>query len=189
MPKKPIEPTAVGALLAKSPRLARPDRVDATRWRAIVGDRVGDRTRAGSIRDGTLLVTVASPVWAQELTFLAPTILERLRAAGLPVKELRFRVGDVGDAPPPAPRAKEAPEPRKAALPEDLARRLANIADPALRAAIAEAAQYSLGRKPEPPTSRRPAPRAPRSDAGRSAPPDRAAPPPRGGPKGTGGRR
>lgn len=191
IPRKGTEPSSVGSLLAKSPRLApRADRVDRQRWAQLVGERVGARTRPGSIRDGTLLVYVASAVWAQELTFLAPAILERLKSAGVAVKELRFRVGEVGAEPSEAPKAapEAPPDPRKAALPADLRKKLEGIKDPALRAAIAEAAAYSLGRAARP-TGERPAPRFPRSGASGTGPMDRTEPPRSAGPKGTGGKR
>jgi hypothetical protein len=181
----------VGSLLAKSPRLApRADRIDGQRWGQLVGERVAARTRPGSIRDGTLLVYVASPVWAQELTFLAPAILERLVGAGVEVKELRFRVGDVGREPSatakPVPEA--PPDPRKADLPADLRKKLEGIQDPALRAAIAEAAAYSLGRAEKPSGGPR-APRFLRSGASKTGPTVQTEPPPRGAPKDTGGKR
>jgi hypothetical protein len=180
----------VGSLLAQSARLApRGDRVDRERWRRLVGERVGERTRPGSIRDGTLLVYVASAVWAQELTFLGPAILERLTGAGIEVKELRFRVGDVGDETSPARKPEAAaPDPHKAVLPADLRKKLEGVKDPALRASIAEAAAYSLGRA-ERPIAGRPAPRAPRSVASKTDRTARAEPPPSGAPKGTGGKR
>lgn len=192
IPRKGTEPSSVGSLLAQSTRLApRGDRVDRERWRQLVGERVGERTRPGSIRDGTLLVYVASAVWAQELTFLGPAILERLTGAGIEVKELRFRVGDVGDETSPARKPEAARlgggPPHKAVLPADLRKKLEGIKDPALRAAIAEAAAYSLGRA-ERPTAGRPAPRAPRSVASKTDRTARAEPPPSGAPKGTGGK-
>lgn len=185
---KKTEPTAVGALLRTSARLAtRSDRIDPDRWRRIVGERVAHRTRPGSIRDATLTVYVASAVWAQELTFLSTALLEKLGAEGFAVKELRFRVGDIGEpAPQGGPAA--APTPPKAALPPELVERLGGISDPGLRAAIAEAAAYSLGRA-NPATEARRAPRAPRSGASGSDPPGRAPAPPPSAPKGTGGKR
>jgi hypothetical protein len=181
-------PTPVGTLLRTSARLAaRSDRIDPDRWRRIVGERVAQRTRPGSIRGGELTVHVASAVWAQELTFLSTALLEKLAAEGFSVKELRFRVGDVGEpAPKAAPAAPAAPP--KAALPPELEERLRGIADPGLRAAIAEAAAYSLGR-PEPATGARRASRSPRSVASGTGPPDRAPAPPPSAPKGTGGKR
>jgi hypothetical protein len=176
--KRKTGPTSLAAILSTSAELSpAKGRIDGERWSQLVGDRVAARTRVGSIQNGTLTVHAASAVWAQELTFLAPTILERLRGAGFTVEKLRFRVSDVGQ---PAPRraapTRGAPPPEKApkaALPPELLQRLARLEDPLLRAAIAEAASYSIGRA-DAPTSERPATRAPRPDASRSAPPARA---------------
>lgn len=176
----------MGQLLRGSRELApKNGRIDGERWKIIVGQRVAERTRPASLQDGTLLVYVASAVWAQELTLLSPAILERLARAGVPAKALRFRVGDIGERQPSKPAGPPAAAPAKAALPSDLEERLARIGDPGLRAAIAEAAAYSLGRVSETPRARP----APRSAASRSDPKAPAAPPPSGGPRGTGGRR
>jgi hypothetical protein len=174
----PTAPTAVGELLQGSRELRpRGNRIDRDRWRRIVGERVAERTRPASIQDGTLLVYVASAVWAQELTLLSPAILEKLKAAGVTAAALRFRVGDVGEKTPEQTQSLPAPKaPPKAELPPDLEERLSHIEDPALRAAIAEAAAYSLGRVSE----KRPARPAPRSAASRTAPTDRAEAPPSG---------
>lgn len=169
------EPTTVGNLLSASGRL-RPknDRIDRDRWRSLLGDRIGARTRPASLRDGTLSVYVASSVWAQELTFLSPVIIERLVADGFKVKELRFRIGDVSEERPPPPVVTKRKEPQKAKLPDGLEERLARVEDPALRAAIAEAASYALAR-PDTANAERRTPRAPRSAGSKT---DRQAPSP-----------
>ena len=180
-------PTPVGQLLRTSRELApKSGRLDTEQWRRIVGERVAERTRPASIQDGTLLVYVASAVWAQELTLLSPAIVERLAKAGVPATALRFRVGDIGEreAKKPAPAPPPAAPP-KARLPSDLEERLSHIGDPALRAAIAEAAAYSLGRPSETPRGHR----APRSGASRTDPTARAEPRPTSAPRGTGGKR
>lgn len=187
-PRKRPGPTPVGTLLMSSPKLRpRSDRIDRERWRSLVGDRIGERTRPGTVHDGCLTVYVATAVWAQELTLLSTTILERLAGSGVRVERLRFRVGDVGEPPAPRP-VKERPAPPKADLPDALRERLARIDDPVLRAAIAEAAAYSLGRE-NGATSARTAIRDPRS-GGRRSDPQAPSPPPRtGGRGGTGGKR
>jgi hypothetical protein len=182
-------PSTVGALLHASGKL-RPknDRIDRDRWRSLLGERIGERTRPGVIRNGCLTVYVASAVWAQELTFLTPVILERLAGAGLQVNEIKFRVGDVGE---PLVKRAEAPKreaPPKAELPKALTERLANVDDPALRAAIAEAAAYALGRAATASAERR-ASRGPRSAGPGSDPPDPSPPPPNGARGGTAGKR
>jgi hypothetical protein len=106
---------------------------------------VAARTQPGALRDGELIVRVASSVWAQELSLLSTTILGRLRQAGVTVKRLRFHVGTVDPLPPGFVRT--APPPVRAKLPDDLLRRLDQIEDPELRAAVAEAAAYGMGRQ------------------------------------------
>jgi hypothetical protein len=181
-------PTPLGTLLEGNGRLrATNDRMDRGRWRSLLGDRIGARTRPGRVRDGCLTIYVASAVWAQELSLLSTTILERLVRDGLKVKELRFRVGDVSEAPEKRAVVEQAPVP-KAELPPGLAERLARIEDPVLRAAIAEAASYSLGRNERASAERR-APRAPRSGAPETAPQGPSPAPRSGAPKDSAGKR
>src|SRR4051812_12186592 len=129
--KRKTGPTSLAAILSTSTELSPPrGRIDGDRWLQLVGDRVAARTRVGSIHNGTLTVHAASAVWAQELTFLAPTILERLRGAGFIVERLRFRVSDAGE---PAPRRaapkRDAPpaDTTRATLPADLLQRIARL--------------------------------------------------------------
>lgn len=117
-----------------------------TIWRAAVGARIADRTRVGALVRGTLTVYAASSTWANELTFLTTDIIARLRAAGVNVHTLKFRIKDLGAPPHPTPPRPSTPKaPAKAPLPPDLVKRLAQVDDPELRAAIAEAAALSLG--------------------------------------------
>src|SRR5262245_3709762 len=66
--------------------------IDRERWRRAVGDRIASRTEPGRLRAGVLTVHSASSAWAQELSFLSPEILARVRALGLEVEALRFVV-------------------------------------------------------------------------------------------------
>ena len=114
-------------------------------WRDAVGPRIADRTRVGTLVRGALTIYAASSTWANELTFLTTDILTRLRASGVDVHTLKFRLKDLGA--PPGPRVAQSPPqpPVKAPLPPALEARLALVDDPELRAAIAEAAALSLG--------------------------------------------
>lgn len=49
------------------------------RWPEIVGAEIAKRTRPECIRNNTLVIRVASSVWAQELSFQKEIILRRLR--------------------------------------------------------------------------------------------------------------
>jgi hypothetical protein len=126
--------------------------VDRERWRNAVGARIASRTEPGRLRGGVLTVHAASSAWAQELTFLAPEILTRIRALGISVTELRFvvrpTIAVAGPRKPP-PRAEPKPP-----LPEDLEARLKSVDDPELRRAIAEAASEWLAR-PAPSSQRK----------------------------------
>lgn len=150
-PRRGGPPAPVGQVLAESQKIASQRTGSALtpdEWQRIVGPKIALRTRVGRLVRGKLTVHAASSAWCNELSFLATEIVERLRAAGWPVDTLRVRVGSFGDLP-----AEAEPGPAgKATLSPELQARLALIEDPALRAAVAEAAALSLartgGRKP-----------------------------------------
>ncbi len=172
-------PELLGELLAdaraRAARSGEPGRIDAGLWRSVVGPRIGDRTAPGRVERGTLLVRVASAVWAQELSLLSDDIVARLRAAGLEVDALRFRVEKIDPLPRIA--APAAPAPPPVPLPDELQARLAEIDDPELRKTIAAAAGYSLAleaqREDAASGTKRGAP-APRSAASGSDRPDQS---------------
>jgi hypothetical protein len=141
--------------------------VDRVTWQRVVGTRIASRTEPGRLRSGVLTVHVASPAWAQELSFFTKEMLERLRGIGLHVSSLRFQVRPVAHTP-----LRRAPVPAlpRAALPAALLERLEHVTDPALRAAIAEAASLGLARPNA--ASSAPRARAPRGAGARSAPRD-----------------
>ncbi len=66
----------------------------AAAWPDAVGADVARRTRTSGYRDGTLAVITPSSAWSHQLTFLAPTIIERLRerCPGIDVRRLKFTV-------------------------------------------------------------------------------------------------
>lgn len=175
-------PSSLGDVLAESRKFALERShapMDRYTYRLAVGRRIADRTELGQLRRGELTVYVASSAWAQELSLLAPQMLERLRDRGLTVERLRFRLragGPSGGL--PRPRASvESPPPLRKHLPPELDARLAKLDDEELRLAISEAAGLALGRAersrlPErkPPTSSQPAARDPRAAEPRSAP-------------------
>ncbi len=168
-PPRGGEPAHIGPLLnatrAEAARALRLGPVDLELWRSVVGPRIAERTRPGSVRRQLLTVTVASAVWAQELSLLASDILARLAEAGLNVTGIRFVVGKLTRA--ELLRVAPPPPPPRAALPRDLSGRIEQIEDPELRAVIAEAARSSLAL--ERPTSTTRAAPDPRSVASRNA--------------------
>src|SRR5688572_10352890 len=151
-------------------------------WYDAVGDRVARRARPIRLERKVLTVRAATAVWAQELSFLAPTIVKRLSALGCEVESLRFCVGPV-EAPPRTPKplaVKSVPPSRP--LPKDLSLALARIDDPTLRHTIARAATANLAWQDAtaaPSTSTRPSARAPRSAAPGNDRPDQNPPPKR----------
>jgi predicted nucleic acid-binding Zn ribbon protein len=164
-------PLLVGALLASSrdaaARLAGVS-VDREQWRQLVGERIAARTEPGPKRGRELTVFVASAAWAQELSLLVTEIVSRLKAAGVGVDTIRFRVRDVAPTLTPSPARKPSTE--RAPLPADLEAHLAGVGDEALRSAVADAASLWLARVEKAPvTSARPAAQAPRAAAARSA--------------------
>jgi hypothetical protein len=66
----------------------------AAAWPEAVGADVARRTRTAAFRDGSLTVITPSSAWSHQLTFLAPTIIERLQAScpGVAVRRLKFVV-------------------------------------------------------------------------------------------------
>ncbi|MDC3980054.1 DciA family protein [Polyangium jinanense] len=119
--------------------------VHARDWEAAVGSRIAARARPVKLERGVLHVRAASATWAQELSMLCEPILAQLKARGIAVESLRFRVGPVD----PPERAKTRNDVRTAPpavkLPEPLAAEIEHVADEALREAIRRAAAKNLG--------------------------------------------
>jgi len=139
------KPAALGSLLASSREAAARyagTAIDRERWRQIVGERIAARTEPGAKRGRELTVHVASASWAQELSLLVNEIVVRLKAAGVHVDTVRFRVKEI--AVQPRDPAARMPIYRKAALPGALTAQLERIEDAELRDAISEAAALWL---------------------------------------------
>lgn len=167
-------PAALGSLLASSREAAARfagTAIDREQWRQIVGERIAARTEPGAKRGRELTVHVASASWAQELSLLVNEIVVRLKAAGIHVDTVRFRVKEI--AVPQRDPAARKPAYRKAPLPNTLTDQLARIEDSELREAIGEAAALwlALDEAPKRSTLRPSAPPAPPSVRARSAAP------------------
>ena len=82
-----------------------------SRWAEVVGEAVADRAEPTSLKKGVLRIRATSPVWAQELTYLATEI--RIRANELVgsevVREVRVWTGP-GEVNRPTGRTTEHPE-------------------------------------------------------------------------------
>ncbi|MEO6419892.1 MAG: DUF721 domain-containing protein [Polyangiaceae bacterium] len=117
----------------------------ATRiWTLAMGVRVAERAKPISLENGVLTVRVATSVWANELSFLQASLLERLRDQGIAVNELRFRVGPIEPPARPPERRGSRAVPAPAVLPRELAAHIAAIEDDELKEAIALAARANL---------------------------------------------
>ena len=171
--------------------------VDRDTWRRAVGTRIADRTEVGQLRNGELVVHVASAAWAQELSLLTPEILERLAAHGVTAERVRFRVSaelgaKKGKGQAAAMKATPRPNAPAPKLPDEFRARLEHVRDDELRGAIAGAAALALSRLAKvsakakqrgAATSEKPRARDPRSAATRSAPQDQSSAAPRGAPR------
>ena len=121
-------------------------------WPDAVGEAIARHAWPARIgRDGTLVETTSSSAWAFELAQLAPTLLERLRAAapGAAPKALRFQPGGLPDREPGASETPPRPRVEASAEERELATALASgIEDERLRELVARAAAASLARRP-----------------------------------------
>ena len=86
---RPVGPTiaALAERLAPQTLLAEAQRV----WPAAAGEVVAAQAQPTGERDGVLVVTCSSAVWAQELDLMAPELIPRLNALlrGGSVRSLR----------------------------------------------------------------------------------------------------
>jgi hypothetical protein len=115
-------------------------------WEKIVGPRIADRSSPERLEpDGTLIVRVPASVWAQELSMLSTSVINRIGAFGLRVSRLRMTVGDPPQQLRPTSQrfvrhVVAAPAP----LPPAVQCCIDDIDDSALRASILAAATASL---------------------------------------------
>ncbi|MEW6543926.1 MAG: DUF721 domain-containing protein [Nitrospirota bacterium] len=121
------------------------------RWPEIVGEQIAAHTRPDSIRFKKLYLLVENSVWLQQLTFLKPTLLEKINEAGGAklVADLVLRVGEVGaSAGQMAEGGRQheelaSPEPNEEVLAEAEAH-AASVTDPELRARLTEVMAKAL---------------------------------------------
>lgn len=62
-------------------------------WPKAVGRKIANKAEPYRIRGGVLFVRTASATWAQELSAMKPTLMEKLNKllADAPIKDIRFR--------------------------------------------------------------------------------------------------
>jgi hypothetical protein len=140
-----LEPLADVLLRASPESKARgPTPMHLWVWQEAVGPRIARRARPVRLERGVLTIRVATSVWAQELTFLAPTLVAQLVSVGIDVQSVRFCVGPVETLPEPAaPRPVSAP-PSAPSASRELTRTIAKVDDIDLRSTIARAAAANL---------------------------------------------
>ena len=100
-PKKRGQPVSIADVMAEmlaqkgmTERIAQVGAMDD--WASAVGAQIAAVTEPLSVTaDGVLWVRVTTAAWMNELSLLAPTLLQRLNAvpSRAPVKQLRFRLG------------------------------------------------------------------------------------------------
>ncbi|HMA92722.1 MAG TPA: DUF721 domain-containing protein [Polyangiaceae bacterium] len=118
--------------------------LDACTWREAIGERIATRSSPEHLRDGVLTLRVASSVWAQELSLLSQTIIERLAPLGFRVQSIRCRVGALDQTEARRRVAPPAPRMPPVELPPELNAELNRIDDPDLRTTIESAARAQL---------------------------------------------
>lgn len=144
--KRMFAPEALQQVLARSgeDRFA-PNRapIPPHVWAAAVGARIAERTRPVAVENGVLIVRAATSVWASELSLLSDALVARLRAAGVGVRALRFRVGTI-EPPEHATELRTTKVPRPIELDSQVSRAISRVKDDELREAIADAARSNL---------------------------------------------
>jgi len=67
------------------------------RWHDLVGEPMASHTWPAQIRFKKLYLIVRNPVWLQQLTFLKPALLTKLKAEAGPesVTDIAFRIGEI----------------------------------------------------------------------------------------------
>jgi len=110
-------------------------------WSEIAGEQIASHTRPDQIRFKKLYLIVENSVWLQQLTFLKPTLLEKInREAGSQlVSDIILRVGEISSEPQEA-HGQDDEDPRLTdPSPESLAQaadHAAAVKDPDLRARL-----------------------------------------------------
>jgi hypothetical protein len=71
-------------------------------WKEIVGESVALHTQPRTIRNRILFIDASHPTWIQQLTFLKPTLLEKINnfLGEPPIQDIRFKLGRISPAIP-----------------------------------------------------------------------------------------
>ncbi|WP_442970713.1 DUF721 domain-containing protein [Roseomonas sp. USHLN139] len=105
-------------------------------WPQIVGPVLAAQTIPQKLSAGTLTLGCAGPV-AMELQYLAPQLIAKVNGALGQALVQRLRIVQAKMPPP----VRKIPKPTPVALPAPIDAKIADVADPELRAALARLAQ------------------------------------------------
>ena len=126
------------------------------RWPEVVGEQLAAHTRPDQIRYKKLYLIVESSVWLQQLTFLKPTLVEKINAAadGPVVSDIVLRVGEIRREREDVRRAMFDVELRtsnfepSAPLREEAETHAASVTDPELRERLTMVIANALSTRP-----------------------------------------
>jgi hypothetical protein len=122
-------------------------------WEEAVGPVIAAQTRAESRKKDTLNVKVSSSVWMQQLHFLRDEITQKVNRVFTsdPIKNIRFRIGDI-PSPPPAKEKKEAWTPGRLSFLRERDKKMieettATLKDPELKALLKRMMEKEISRR------------------------------------------
>src|SRR5437867_4772926 len=126
-------------------------------WSEIAGEQIAMHTRPDQIRFKKLYLIVGNSVWLHQLTFLKPTLLERINEASGSqiVSDIIFRVGEVSSMPREVQKLDDEALRMTDPSPESLAQAAAHAAavkDPDLRARLIAVMAQALSLRGRPPS-------------------------------------
>lgn len=118
-------------------------------WVSIVGEPIASNTWPDQIRYKKLYLLVHNSVWLHQLTFLKPTLIQKLNqvAGAEVVTDIVLRIGELpeADRAPASPEAlQEAAPPASAELLAEISEHVTAIQDPDLRNHLAQLMAQSL---------------------------------------------
>jgi predicted nucleic acid-binding Zn ribbon protein len=128
------------------------------RWPEIVGAQIATHTRPDAIRFRKLYLIAENSVWLQQLTFLKPSLVQKINAAagGAIISEIVLRIGEMGGEAPQVHSEKvkgKSVDPTEQGPSEELLTEVADYAkavnDPDLRDRLAAVMARALARQPE----------------------------------------
>lgn len=130
---------------ASEPEDAQALRVFAAFTRSV-SENVLKNARPVRFREGVLMVNTSTSTWANALTFEVTDLLGKIRARSpnIQITRIAFRSGPLPELPVVAPLPPKVKPLGLDALPSQVARELAGIADDVLRDAVTRAAATSL---------------------------------------------